>query len=189
MRRFACTARAVLLIADCRFQLQKRRVVRDVEFLWRDVCEHLHMLLLPAFQVGIWKRCANSAAGFHPPVPAFSGKPNAQREFLPIGYLEVLAIAFRQLDWMHYLAGAAPIGIELEGKTLACSRNLVFERQPCHIQKQQPPVRLEDVSEKRSCPFVVEVAEALAGRHNVERAFGKAHVLGRRHVVFDVHPG
>lgn len=102
--------------------------------------EHSEMLALPVFYLLGCQRRADSAAGFHPAVPALAREMHLQLPLLVMHELELFFVAGGYFYRVHCFARAAPVGAVFEHEILAHAGNLVFKRQPFHAQYKKTPV-------------------------------------------------
>lgn len=101
--------------------------------------------------------------------------------------LEPLAIAVGNENRVKRFARAAPLGAVFEHKLLARRGDFVLQRQPCHTENENAPVRLQHPEKLGHKLFVVKIKEALARRDHVKRTVGKIDLFGRHDMVIDIH--
>ena len=100
----------------------------NIELLGCVFSEHSEMLALPVFYLLGCQRRADSAAGFHPAVPALAREMHLQLPLLVVHELELFFVAGGYFYRVHRLARAAPVGAVFEHEILAHAGNLVFKR-------------------------------------------------------------
>ena len=98
--------------------------------------EHSEMLALPVFYLLGCQRRTDSAAGFHPAVPALAREMHLQLPLLVVHELELFFVAGGYFYRVHRLARAAPV------ERLAAVDSLVFYIN--NITMCFDPVRMTD---------------------------------------------
>lgn len=94
--------------------------VENIELLGCVFSEHSEMLALPVFYLLGCQRRADSAAGFHPAVPALAREMHLQLPLLVVHELELFFVAGGDFYRVHRLARTAPV------ERLAAVDSLVF---------------------------------------------------------------